>query len=993
MYITSIIISADMKYILLLSTIVLAAFCISYSIFRFFSRNKLYANKDVIFEEEIANSIKRLDSEKKALIEINRLNSLAEVSKEFMKYTIDNFGFDYIIISQINHHKQIVSSKYFKTTNPLVKPSNWLEDSEYRIYEDKDILCNVIINKKLERVIGREVNFDSNELNLNEKICIENNHHELNRIFLPILHRKQSQFNEADDVVIGVIEAGFHEDSKLSDLDRLTTLRYSYFVDSFEHAFYKASLKEEDTIIDEIADYQDNEADSARSYLKNILDKCIKTYDASYGDISFVSFNRSDKIVKVISLPETNNEIIYNYGKEGGIVWNCVQSQKPYFSNDVKNDSYYIEINKNVNSEVAIPIFYSGQILGVVNIETQHKDAFNSTNVKTLTTIFNKAIPVFFRKKFNETSRKLINPFNFFSNHQEIYSEIYSMIKKIFYAKYLMIWERNWKDDYTVHYSSKASFSTKYVSPYLKDKLKETNIDNTFKVLPKINSIRVLYRNKCDINNREDINFEDFCQYKEFNTVIIVPIKFELKRSGFITIYSERNDIDIYDEWETLLLQIADKTAIAFQYSRLILSIQNMTSRLLDEQEKNDLSIILESARQVLLCDLVFLLPCDRYLKINKNQSLVSGEVLQSTFLQKLEQSNIFSQILNGSHEVWISNYEQYDIQSNIIDRENIKSIAIIRLIYKKETLGLLCFCYRTEQIFNERISELIRALSSFSSVRYILSLQLNEIHKKQKDIQIQYRNLKFDYNKIYEKMNEMLPLATRTSFYLILEALNHDIRNTLISLQSSTMDIGDILEDFGKKEKLGIQKNINEIDQSIEVITNQLKLFDFKNFNITSISPNDIINDVTKFFNNKGKNSIVEFNLDDLDKNNTPIEINKAEFSMIIYNLITNAIDAIIKKNKDKKSNKAGSIEINSKYEKNFIKIMIKDNGIGIDNSIINKIFEPGFSRKEKGIGIGLYFVKEVVENKYGGTINVESTYMKYTNFIITLPIKNYLV
>jgi signal transduction histidine kinase len=97
--------------------------------------------------------------------------------------------------------------------------------------------------------------------------------------------------------------------------------------------------------------------------------------------------------------------------------------------------------------------------------------------------------------------------------------------------------------------------------------------------------------------------------------------------------------------------------------------------------------------------------------------------------------------------------------------------------------------------------------------------------------------------------------------------------------------------------------------------------------------------------------------------------------------NLLTNAVDAILPKQ--------GIITITTLHENNYVRISIKDDGIGINTKIIKKIFDPFFTTKEvgKGTGLGLSIAFSIIRD-HGGSIDVMSEPNKGTEFIITLPI-----
>jgi len=92
-----------------------------------------------------------------------------------------------------------------------------------------------------------------------------------------------------------------------------------------------------------------------------------------------------------------------------------------------------------------------------------------------------------------------------------------------------------------------------------------------------------------------------------------------------------------------------------------------------------------------------------------------------------------------------------------------------------------------------------------------------------------------------------------------------------------------------------------------------------------------------------------------------------KNEFSQVVMNLINNAKDALVE-------NKIDDAKIVVELSNN--KITIINNGVGIDEDIIDRIFEPYFTTKEqgKGTGMGLYMSKMIIENNMNGKIDVKN-------------------
>lgn len=115
-------------------------------------------------------------------------------------------------------------------------------------------------------------------------------------------------------------------------------------------------------------------------------------------------------------------------------------------------------------------------------------------------------------------------------------------------------------------------------------------------------------------------------------------------------------------------------------------------------------------------------------------------------------------------------------------------------------------------------------------------------------------------------------------------------------------------------------------------------------------------------------------------DINYLEVELDKNQLTRIITNLLNNALYAV-----QEVENPAIFIHV-SKGDRQII-ITISDNGKGIEDTFKDKVFEPKFTTKTSGMGLGLPMVKNIVET-YNGTISFTSSIHKGTTFIITLPI-----
>ena len=104
---------------------------------------------------------------------------------------------------------------------------------------------------------------------------------------------------------------------------------------------------------------------------------------------------------------------------------------------------------------------------------------------------------------------------------------------------------------------------------------------------------------------------------------------------------------------------------------------------------------------------------------------------------------------------------------------------------------------------------------------------------------------------------------------------------------------------------------------------------------------------------------------------------------------LLGNSVYAIVKK--AQKMSFSPELSLHATQSLNSAKVIIRDNGIGIEDTIINKIFDPFFTTKTTGeaSGVGLYLSREILQN-HGGDISVKSVKDEFTEFTFIIPIKN---
>ena len=220
----------------------------------------------------------------------------------------------------------------------------------------------------------------------------------------------------------------------------------------------------------------------------------------------------------------------------------------------------------------------------------------------------------------------------------------------------------------------------------------------------------------------------------------------------------------------------------------------------------------------------------------------------------------------------------------------------------------------------------------------------------------------------IIEQLEEMQKTEKITTIGHLASRLAHDIRNPLSVIQMTT----DILNSHPEiSEKF--QKYSSSVTESIQRISHQINnVLDYvqqKPLNLTKIAISRIIDSAISSINIPENITIEKTTTDD------EIVCDYHLIEIVIINIITNAIYAI--------TPNTGKIKIETKCEHNLIKMEISNTGESIPEESLEKIFEPLYTTKQEGTGLGLASCKSIID-QHKGTISVRNN---PTTFTIKLP------
>lgn len=279
--------------------------------------------------------------------------------------------------------------------------------------------------------------------------------------------------------------------------------------------------------------------------------------------------------------------------------------------------------------------------------------------------------------------------------------------------------------------------------------------------------------------------------------------------------------------------------------------------------------------------------------------------------------------------------------------------------------------------------------LLTFSTFRKNLINPIIEIHKQTKKIEEGDLNIKSEsigYEEVRKLGTEVEIMATKlkeqqgqiakterlSAIGELAARLAHDLRNPLSVIRNSLFLIR---HKYGLNPETG--KDFDRIDRSIFRMSHQLEnVMDFvttRELQIDTKSLNGILRNAIE------KSSIPESIKINLPTSDIMIDCDSEKLEVVFENILVNARQAM----KD-----SGIITTRINEEGKFVRIEIEDSGSGIPSDVLPKIFEPLFTTKQEGTGLGLPSCKNIIE-QHNGTIEVKTEIGKGTTFIIKLPIR----
>ncbi|GAX60528.1 two-component sensor kinase [Candidatus Scalindua japonica] len=293
-----------------------------------------------------------------------------------------------------------------------------------------------------------------------------------------------------------------------------------------------------------------------------------------------------------------------------------------------------------------------------------------------------------------------------------------------------------------------------------------------------------------------------------------------------------------------------------------------------------------------------------------------------------------------------------------------VNEFVCVPLIAKNEPIGVIVAdnAYTAEPISEDRINTLTMFVNQAS-----LAIENAET----------YKSLEDKINQLTETQQRLIRSEKLAAIGSMSSYVAHEIRNPLVTIGG-----------FAKTLSRFTFTN-SKIKANIDIIIEEVKRLEKILNNITDFSkpskPEKVDTQVCVIMENTCmllENYFQEKHIKLQKRYETgipEIPVDPAQIKQVFLNILMNAVESMPD---------GGALDVNIESEKKSIKIYIRDTGKGIQSGVLQNIYDPFFTTKESGTGVGLSVSLKIIED-HGGTIDAISKHGKGTTMVLTLPKK----
>jgi len=247
------------------------------------------------------------------------------------------------------------------------------------------------------------------------------------------------------------------------------------------------------------------------------------------------------------------------------------------------------------------------------------------------------------------------------------------------------------------------------------------------------------------------------------------------------------------------------------------------------------------------------------------------------------------------------------------------------------------------------------------------------------------------DITEALEKEAQLLQASKMTTLGEMSAGVAHELNQPLNAIKMGSEYLNMMIESgkqIPEKNLLEVSRQISEqVDRASEII-DCLREFGRKpDFAKEKVDINEAVRVAIGIVGQQFRLQNINLTLE-VDDGLPPILARKTRIEQVIFNLVANARDAVMRRKEARPGAVKPAIKIRSFYENEQVALTVTDNGSGIPQDILDKVFEPFFTTKEVGSGMGLGLsISYGIVKDYNGNIDIQSKEGEGTTVKLTFP------
>ncbi|MFC1728869.1 ATP-binding protein [candidate division KSB1 bacterium] len=316
--------------------------------------------------------------------------------------------------------------------------------------------------------------------------------------------------------------------------------------------------------------------------------------------------------------------------------------------------------------------------------------------------------------------------------------------------------------------------------------------------------------------------------------------------------------------------------------------------------------------------------------------------------------------------------------QERLISGNTFYAVGAVLLIFL--TLVAITVASRTSRGFIRPIRELVRGFEQVGEG----NLDTKITTRAKDEIEYLLKSFNRMVAELKSSQQRLVQSERLAAWRDVARQISHEIKNPLTPIQLSLHRLRKKIS-VPPEHETAVEESFKTIEEEVDSL--RIIATEFSEFarmpkpQLVRACVNDVIKSAARLYEKNDKNIKIELLLDPVLPES---DIDPEQMKRVCINLIKNSIEATEKSGKP--------VIVSSRMKTGadgtpVINLEVRDSGAGMDESVLRKVFDPYFTTKKEGTGLGMSVIKRIVE-EHGGEISVESAVGTGTVVSVTLPV-----